>query len=67
MEETKKNRITELAHLAKERELTEAECAEQKALRSEYIEEYKRGLKQSIESIVLVDEQGNRSKIRKKK
>ena len=42
MEKSKLNRINELAHLAKERALTEAELAERDALRREYIEEFRR-------------------------
>ena len=37
MDKIKVDRINELARLAKERELTEAEKAEQTALRAEYI------------------------------
>ncbi len=37
MEKSKVDRINELARLAKERELTEGEKAEQKALREEYL------------------------------
>ncbi|MEI3061866.1 MAG: DUF896 domain-containing protein [Oscillospiraceae bacterium] len=43
MEQTKLDRINELARLAKERELTEAEQTERAALRREYIEEWRRG------------------------
>ena len=39
MENSKLNRINELAALAKERELTEEEKAERDALRKEYIAE----------------------------
>ena len=43
MEQTKLDRINELARLAKERELTETEQTERAALRKEYIEEWRRG------------------------
>jgi uncharacterized protein YnzC (UPF0291/DUF896 family) len=39
MEKIKVDRINELGRLAKERELTEAEQAERKALREEYLAE----------------------------
>ena len=39
MEKEKVNRINELGRLSKERELTEEEKAEQKALREEYLKE----------------------------
>ena len=42
MEKTKIDRINELAHLAKERALTEEELRERDALRKEYIEEFRR-------------------------
>ena len=41
MEKIKVDRINELGRLSKERELTEAEKAEQKALREEYIAFFK--------------------------
>ena len=42
MEKVKIDRINELAHLAKERALTEEELRERDALRKEYIEEFRR-------------------------
>ena len=45
MEKTKIDRINELGRLSKERELTDAEKAEQKALRDEYISEYRAALR----------------------
>lgn len=45
MEKEKLDRINELGRLMKERELTEAELAEQKALREEYIAEFRRKLR----------------------
>ena len=44
MEKIKVDRINELARLAKERELTEEERAEQKALREEYLQEFRKAL-----------------------
>ena len=44
MEKIKVDRINELARLAKERELTEEERAEQKALREEYMAEFRKAL-----------------------
>ena len=41
MEKSKIDRINELAHLAKERDLTSEELAERDALRKEYIEEFR--------------------------
>ena len=45
MEKIKVDRINELARLSKERELTEAEKSEQKALREEYLAEVRAQLK----------------------
>ena len=45
MDKIKVDRINELARLAKERELTEEEKAEQAALRAEYISEFRRTLR----------------------
>ena len=42
MEQAKIDRINELAHLAKERALSEEELSERDALRREYIEEFRR-------------------------
>ena len=45
MDKIKVDRINELARIAKERELTEDEKAEQTALRAEYISEFRRTLR----------------------
>ena len=45
MEKIKVDRINELGRLSRERELTEAEHAEQKALREEYIKEVRAALR----------------------
>ncbi len=44
MEKVKIDRINELGRLSRERELTEEERAEQKALREEYMAEVRRAL-----------------------
>ena len=45
MEKIKVDRINELGRLSKERELTEDEKAERKALRDEYMAEVRRALR----------------------
>ncbi len=45
MEKVKVERINELARISKERPLTEAEKAEQKNLREEYLAEVRKALK----------------------
>ena len=44
MDKIKVDRINELGRLAKTRELTEEEKAEQKALREEYLKEFRASL-----------------------
>ena len=46
MEKSKIDRINELGRLSKQRELTEEEKAEQKALREEYLAEVRAQLRQ---------------------
>lgn len=68
MDEIKIQRINELARKSKTPSgLTEQEKAEQKILRQEYIASYKRNLVSHIESIYIVDENGNKHKVEKKK
>lgn len=68
MDEIKIQRINELARKSKTPEgLTEQEKAEQKILRQEYIASYKRNLVSHLESIYIVDENGNKHKVEKKK
>ena len=50
MDNKKIDRINELGRLSKVRELTEAEKAEQKALREEYIAYFKKTLKGTVEN-----------------
>ena len=45
MDKIKIDRINELGRLSKQRELTEDEKKEQKKLREEYLEQFRRGLK----------------------
>ena len=48
MKKEKIDRINELAHLAKERELTEEELRERDILRKEYIQEWRNGTLEAI-------------------
>lgn len=48
-------RINELAKIAKERPLTEAEETERKVLRKEYIQAFRKSAKQQIDRIKIVD------------
>jgi len=67
MEDTKLNRINELAKLAKERELTEEELAEREALRKEYIAEWRRSTEQILENTYIVTPDGEKKKLERKK
>ena len=63
MEKAKIDRINELA---KKEVLTEEEKLEQKELRREYIEEYKNNLRAQLDNTYIVDENGNKEKLKKK-
>ena len=65
MEQKKIDRINELALKAKTTGLTEEELSERAALRREYIESYRRSLVAQLDNTYLVDENGNKSKLRK--
>lgn len=67
MEQNKIDRINALARKAKTEGLTEAEKAEQQALRAEYIAAYRKSLRAQLENMVLVDEDGNERTLKSKK
>ena len=66
MENTKLNRINELAALAKQRELIAEELAERNTLRREYIAEWRRGAEQVLENTWIVTPDGKKTKLRKR-
>ena len=66
MEQTKLDRINELARLAKERELTEAEQTERAALRKEYIEDMKSSLRAQLERTSIKEPDGTIHRVSKK-
>ena len=67
MEQSKLDRINELAKKSKTKEgLTEAEKAEQQVLRREYIDSFKRNLRAQLDNVYLVDEDGNEKKLERK-
>lgn len=67
MENSKLERINELAHLAKQRELTEEEIAERAILRKEYIEEWRKGAIELLENTYIQTPDGKKHKLQKKK
>lgn len=66
MEKTKIERINELARKAKSVGLTPEEKEEQMSLRQEYIRDFRKNLEVTLDSVVIEDGEGNRSKIKKK-
>ena len=58
MDKAKIDRINELAKKKKQEGLTFEETAEQNELRRQYIEEFKNSLRQQIESIKIIDDDG---------
>lgn len=67
MEQKKIDRINELARLAKEKGLTEAEKAEQQKLRAEYVAAFRGNLKKQLDNIEVIRPDGTRERLRDKK
>lgn len=65
MENSKLARINELAHLAKERELTAQELAERDVLRKEYIAEWREGAMQVLDNTYIQTPDGKKHKLQK--
>lgn len=67
MDQKKINRINELAAKARTPEgLTDEEQQERTELRMEYLLAVRTNLESQLDSTVIVDEHGNRTKVRKK-
>ena len=66
MENSKLNRINELAKLAKERELTAEELAEREVLRKEYIAEWRQGAMGVLDNLVVQTPDGKKHKLQRK-
>ena len=60
-------RINELARKAKTEGLTEAETQERARLRAEFLAQYRQGLVQVLDNTYIVDEQGNKRKLERKR
>lgn len=58
-------RINELSKKSKTQGLTEEEKKEQQLLRQEYIKAFRGNLQSTLDSIVVVDKDGNRRVLRK--
>ncbi len=59
-------RINELAKKAKTEGLTEEEKAERDILRKEYLADFRKRVRAQIERIEFVDENGNRTPVKRK-
>lgn len=66
MEKAKIDRINELAHLAKARELTAAEQEERAALRAEYIAEWRQSTISLLENTYIQTPDGKKHKLQKR-
>ena len=66
MEQSKIDRINELGRKAKTGALTPEEAEEQKALRAEYIAEFRRSLRGTLENTVIERPDGSRETLPKK-
>ncbi len=66
MEKEKVARINELAHLSKERALTDEEKAEQAALRAEYVAEIRASFGGMLQNTVIERPDGTREHLPKK-
>ncbi|MBR0447710.1 MAG: DUF896 domain-containing protein [Clostridia bacterium] len=67
MEQKKIDRINELAKKKKAEGLTPEELEEQAALRAEYIAGFRASLTAQLDNTVIVDKDGNRTKVERKK
>lgn len=67
MTQEKKDRISELTRISRERELTAEEQAERQALRQEYLQSWRESVISTLDNTYLVDENGNKTKLPKKR
>lgn len=61
------DRINFLSKKSREEGLTEAEKNEQAELRAQYIKEFRQGVMNTLDNVYVLDENGNKKKIEKKK
>ena len=65
MDQKKIDRINFLARKFKTEGLTPEETKEREALRKEYIEAFRMSMRSQLDSIVIVDENGNKKPLKK--
>ena len=66
MEQAKMDRISELTRISRERERTNAERSERERLRAEYLEDWRKGAKQTLENTYVIGPDGIKRKLSKK-
>ena len=66
MENSKLQRINELARIKKERELTAEETAERDALRKEYLDEWRKGAIEVLENTYIQTPDGKKHNLQRK-
>lgn len=66
MDQKRIDRINALARKSRETGLTEEEKQEQALLRREYVDSVLGSLRSQLDGVVLVDEKGRKTKLRKK-
>ena len=66
MEQQKKERISELTRIARERPLTAEEMAERQALREEYLELWRRSVTGVLDNTWIETPDGRRTRLRRK-
>lgn len=66
MENSKLQRINELARIKEERELTAEETAERDALRKEYLDEWRKGAIEVLENTYIQTPDGKKHKLQRK-
>lgn len=66
MDQVKVERINALAKKSKAEGLNEAEKAEQQVLRKEYIANWKSGMRSTLESVRIVEEDGTQTALKNK-
>lgn len=58
-------RINYLAKKSKNEGLSEEEKSEQQALRAQYIQEFRQGVKNTLNNVYIVDENGEEKKLKR--
>jgi uncharacterized protein YnzC (UPF0291/DUF896 family) len=67
MEQARKDRISELTRLSRERELTPEETKERELLRAEYLAEWRLGAQQALDNTYIQRPDGTKQKLKRKK